>query len=116
MKRTLLALTLVGFGISAPALAGPLEDQFFTMDSSRDGTVTREEFVAFQTRNGATERQANFAFDNTAGDDSRITLTEFRAGPQIRTRTQTQTRTRATSTRRSSPTRSTTRSRSRGGS
>ncbi len=114
MKRTLLALTLVGFGVSAPALAGPLEDQFFAMDSSRDGTVTREEFVAFQTRNGATERQANFAFDNTAGDDSRITLTEFRAGPQIRT--QTQTRTRATSTRRSSPTRSTTRSRSRGGS
>ena len=114
MKRTLLALTLVGFGVSAPALAGPLEDQFFAMDSSRDGTVTREEFVAFQMRNGATERQANFAFDNTAGDDSRITLTEFRAGPQIRT--QTQTRTRATSTRRSSPTRSTTRSRSRGGS
>lgn len=85
MKRTLIALTLAGFGFAAPALAGPLEDQFFAMDTNRDGAITRAEYVAFQTREGATERQANFAFDNTAGDDSRISLNEFRSGPVART-------------------------------
>ena len=103
MKRTLIALTLVGFGISAPALAGPLEDQFFAMDTSRDGTITRQEFVAFQVQEGATERQANFAFDNTAGTDGSLTLSEFRAGPQARTRNTTRTRSRTTTQRRATP-------------
>lgn len=89
MKRTLVAFALVGFGVCAPALAGPLEDQFFAMDTSRDGTISRSEFVSFQTRQGATERQANFAFDNTAGNDSRISLNEFRAGPVARTQRRT---------------------------
>lgn len=85
MKRTLISLAIAGIGFTAPAFAGPLEEQFFAMDTSRDGTVTRTEFVAFRTREGATERQANFAFDNTAGSDSRISLTEYRAGPVGRT-------------------------------
>ncbi len=95
MKRTLIALALVGFGVSAPALAGPLEDQFYAMDTSRDGTITRQEFVAYHKTTGATERQANFVFDNTAGGDDELTLSEFRAGPQARTSTRTRTRTRS---------------------
>lgn len=85
MKRTLIALAIAGIGFSAPALAGPLEEQFFAMDTSRDGNISRAEFVAFQTQQGSTERQANFAFDNTAGGDSRISLNEYRAGPLART-------------------------------
>ena len=85
MKRILIALTLAGFGFTAPAMAGPLEDQFFAMDTSRDGSISRTEFITFQKQQGATERQANFAFDNTAGDDGRISLNEYRAGPVART-------------------------------
>lgn len=99
MKRTLIALAIAGIGFSAPALAGPLEEQFFAMDTSRDGSISRAEFVAFQKEQGATERQANFAFDNTAGNDARISLNEYRAGPVARTqrrstarRTQAQSR------------------------
>ena len=91
MKRTLIALTLAGFGFAAPAMAGPLEDQFFAMDTSRDGTISRAEFVAFQKEQGATERQANFAFDNTAGADGRISLNEYRAGPVARTQRRSST-------------------------
>ncbi len=103
MKRTLIALTLAGFGFAAPAMAGPLEDQFFAMDTSRDGSISRTEFIAFQKQQGATERQANFAFDNTAGNDDRITLNEYRAGPVARTQRRTTTRT----TQRNRPTRRT---------
>jgi len=85
MKRTLIALSLAGLGFTAPALAGPLEEQFFAMDTSRDGSISREEFVAYRVSEGSTERQANFAFDNTAGSDSRISLNEYRAGPVART-------------------------------
>lgn len=91
MKRALIAFALVGFGVTAPATAGPLEDQFFAMDTSRDGSVSREEFVTFQVLEGSTERQANFAFDNTAGDDSRVSLNEFRAGPVSRTQRRSST-------------------------
>lgn len=114
MKRTLIALTLAGFGFAAPAIAGPLEDQFFAMDTSRDGIVSRTEFVEFQTRAGSTERQANFAFDNTAGNDSRIDLNEFRAGPVARTTTQSRT-TRSNSSQRSSSRNSSSSRRSSGG-
>ena len=96
MKRTLIAFSIVGFGLTAPALAGPLEEQFFAMDTSRDGSISRSEFVAFRVREGSTERQANFAFDNTAGSDGRVSLNEYRAGPVARTQR------RATSTRSSS--------------
>lgn len=93
MKRVLFAFALAaGLGATAPAMAGPLEDQFFAMDTSRDGSVSREEFVTFQVREGATERQANFAFDNTAGDDSRVSLNEFRNGPVARTQRRSSTR------------------------
>lgn len=85
MKRMFVLLGLAWFAFTLPAGAGPLEDQFFQMDTSRDGIISRTEFVAFRTNEGATERQANFAFDNTAGDDGRISLNEFRAGPVGRT-------------------------------
>ena len=104
MKRTLIALTLAGFGFAAPAIAGPLEEQFFAMDTSRDGNISRSEFVAFQKEQGATERQANFAFDNTAGDDGRISLAEYRAGPVARTQQRSLTR-RSSQRQRSQPTR-----------
>ena len=85
MKRTFVTFALAAFGLTAPALAGPLEEQFFAMDTSRDGTISRSEFVNFQKEKGASERQANFAFDNTAAGDNSITLTEYRAGPVSRT-------------------------------
>ena len=84
MKRTLIAFAIAGIGFSAPALAGPLEEQFFAMDTSRDGSISRAEYVAFQVSEGATERQANFAFDNTRGSDSKVSLNEYRAGPVSR--------------------------------
>jgi len=60
MKRTLIALAIAGIGFSAPALAGPLEEQFFAMDTSRDGSISRAEFVAFQKerRGQQSRRQA----------------------------------------------------------
>jgi len=101
MKRTLIAFAIASIGFSAPALAGPLEDQFFAMDTSRDGSISRAEFVAFQKEQGKTERQANFAFDNTAGNDSRISLNEYRAGPVARTQRRSTARRAQTQSRRS---------------
>ncbi len=104
MKRTLIALTLIGGIMAAPAAAGPLEDQFFQMDTSRDGSISRSEYVAFQTNAGKTERQANFAFDNTAGSDGRISLNEFRAGPAAYSQQSSTSQSRTTtSTRQSTP-------------
>jgi len=106
MKRTLIALSIAGLGFTAPALAGPLEEQFFAMDTSRDGSISRSEFVAFRVREGSTERQANFAFDNTAGSDGRVSLNEYRAGPVARTQrrsTAPKTRSSSSSQRRSAP-------------
>ena len=85
MKRFLIGLGLAGVVVGAFVLpaahAGPLEDQFFQMDTSRDGAISRAEFLAYQTANGATERRANFAFENLRGDNDRVSLDEFRAGP-----------------------------------
>ena len=114
MNRTLIAfaLTAAGLAFTAPANAGPLEDQFFAMDTSKDGIITRKEFVTFEQSQGRSERQANFAFDNTAGGDGRITLQEFRAGPVARTqsrsisRAQPREATRRAPARRSAPRRS----------
>ncbi|MEM7662996.1 MAG: EF-hand domain-containing protein [Pseudomonadota bacterium] len=80
MKR-LLGLSLVASALSLPAVAGEVEDLFFSMDKNRDGQISREEFVGSQTTSGKSDRQANFAFDNFRGADQRITLTEFRSGP-----------------------------------
>ncbi|MEO9971603.1 MAG: hypothetical protein ABJG15_17540 [Hyphomonadaceae bacterium] len=85
MKRVLAVLGVAGFIAGAlytpPAEAGPAEDQFFQMDRSRDGTISRSEFTAFQIANGSSERSANFAFENLKGDDNAISLTEYRDGP-----------------------------------
>ncbi len=85
MKRLLAILGLAGFLVGAwavpTAYAGPLEDQFFQMDTSRDGAISRSEFATYQTANGMTERRANFAFENMRGDDNLVSLNEFRAGP-----------------------------------
>ncbi|MEM6410336.1 MAG: EF-hand domain-containing protein [Pseudomonadota bacterium] len=80
MKRFFGAV-LVASTYCLPAIAGELENQFFSMDRNRDGQISREEFVSNQTAAGKTDRQANFAFDNFRGSDQRITLTEFRSGP-----------------------------------
>jgi len=85
MKRALFVLGLAGFAFGAlytpNAEAGPLEDQFFQMDKSRDGRISKSEFTAYQMANGATERSANFAFENLRGDDNIVSLDEFRSGP-----------------------------------
>ncbi|MEL7129780.1 MAG: EF-hand domain-containing protein [Pseudomonadota bacterium] len=112
MKRTLIVLALAGSSFALPAAAGPLEDAFFQMDRSKDGQLSREEFVTFQQSEGLTERQANFAFDNLRGDDARVTLNEFRTGPQPRARRTPQT---SAARRPSPPPRRTTRSAPRGG-
>ncbi|MEM9669069.1 MAG: hypothetical protein AAF950_09110 [Pseudomonadota bacterium] len=80
MRYSLLAFfALVTF--ASPAIAGEIENQFFSMDRNRDGQISRDEFVTNQIANGKSERSANFAFDNFRGTDQRITLTEFRNGP-----------------------------------
>lgn len=84
MKRSITLFAMTALSLNAPAVAGVLEEQFFAMDTSRDGEISRSEFIFYQVREGATERQANFAFDNTAGNDNRISLNEFRAGPAAR--------------------------------
>ena len=84
MKRVLFVLGLAGFAFGAlytpSADAGPLEDQFFQMDKSRDGRISKSEFTAYQMANGATERSANFAFENLRGDDNAVSLDEYRSG------------------------------------
>ena len=92
-KRVIAVLGIAGFLAGAfytPAAdAGPVEDQFFQMDTSRDGTISKTEFTSFQIANGTTERSANFAFENLRGDDNSVSLTEYRAGPSA-TRAQPQ--------------------------
>lgn len=87
MKLVFAVLGAAGFAAGAfyvpTADAGPAEDQFFQMDRSGDGTVSKSEFAAFQIANGSTERSANFAFENLRGDDNSISLSEYRDGPSI---------------------------------
>ena len=84
MKRYLAVLGVIGFMVGVFAVpsahAGPLEEQFFQMDTSRDGAISRSEFSTYQIANGMTERRANFAFENMRGDDNQVSLNEFRAG------------------------------------
>jgi hypothetical protein len=85
MKRVWVLLGLAAFLVGAfvfpSAHAGPLEEQFFQMDTSRDGAISRSEFMTYQISNGETERGASFAFENLRGDDNQVSLTEFRSGP-----------------------------------
>lgn len=84
MKRVFIALGVAGFLAGALVLptasAGPLEDQFFKMDKSRDGSISRSEYMAFETANGTTERRATFVFDNMKGDNNTVSLDEYRSG------------------------------------
>jgi|GEM_PF-2075870 len=127
MKRVWAVLGLIGFIVGAfvfpSAHAGPLEDEFFQMDKSRDGAISRSEFTAFQIANGVSERRANFAFENLRGDDNQVSLTEFRAGPSVtrrapqrlERRSSARQDTRSRSSRRTSPRSSAGRLPSRGG-
>lgn len=118
-----LAAGLVGALGLPSAHAGPLEDQFFQMDTSRDGAISRSEFMAFQVSNGETERRASFAFENLRGDDNQVSLTEFRSGPfatrrapqRLERRSNARQDTRSRNTRRSRPRSNTSRLPSRGG-
>lgn len=85
MKRILIAIALFGGVQAVPASAGPVEDQFLAMDKSRDGSISRSEFVAFQLEQGTSAREANTLFENTSGGDGRINLNELRAGPVANT-------------------------------
>ncbi len=117
MKRFLIGLGLAGLVVGAFVLpaahAGPLEDQFFQMDTSRDGAISRAEFLAHQTANGVTERRASFAFENLRGDNNLVSLDEFRAGPsatrrapeRLQRRSQTRQDTRARNRQRARPNR-----------
>jgi len=92
MKPFFVLLGIASFVFGAvgfpSASAGPLEDQFFQMDKSRDGAISRSEYTEFQIANGVTERRANFAFENLKGDDNLVSLNEYRAGPAARQRPQ----------------------------
>lgn len=85
MKRILITLALLGTASALPASAGPIEEEFVKMDRSRNGSISRTEFVRFKVSTGIDEQDALAAFENTAGGDSKITLQELRAGPIGRT-------------------------------